>query len=338
MAKLSILVPCYNAEALLPRAVESVLAQSFGDFQLILVDDGAKDRTPEICDAYAARDKRVRVIHQANAGASAARNAALAAAEGEYIAFLDADDYLRPDAYEKLLGAIEQTGADCACCGYVHTFEDGSLGEEAAAPLPGGLHTPEEVQAGIVLPLLQDRLREGMVEGMVWRYVFRRDVIAGNGISFPDCYYLEDELFLLRYLMHPARMVSVEEGLYFYYLNRRSVTHRYHSDLTALLARVLAEKETLISEYALPVRADWRDNCAWMGLLADVGNEFGGGHEVSLGEHIKNLKALTAVPMYAHALASYVPVGMNRRKALVAALLQRKLYLPLAALYMYKNR
>lgn len=338
MAKLSVIMPCYNAEALLARAVESVLTQSFCDFELFLVDDGSKDSTPALCDAYAEKDSRVQVIHQENAGASAARNAALDEAKGEYIAFLDADDYLRFDAYEKMFAAMEASGAPAACCGYVHAFEDGSLGAPSPAPFADGFHTEEEVMQGIVLPLLQDRLREGMVEGMVWRYIFRRDLIEARRLRFPKCYYLEDELFLLRYFAEPVPIASVDEGLYFYYLNRRSVTHRYHADLTKLFETVLAEKERIIGEYRLSVRPDWKDNCAWMGLLADVGNEFGGGHEISMIEHAGNLKALTKVPMYAHALASYVPVGMNKRKTLVASLLRKKCFLPLAALYVYKNR
>lgn len=338
MAKLSVIMPCYNAEALLTRAVNSVLAQSFSDFELFLVDDGSKDGTAALCDAYAGKDGRVKVIHQQNAGASAARNAALDAAGGDYVAFLDADDYLRPDAYEKMLAAMERSGAACACCGYVHVFEDGTLGAAAPAPLAAGAHTAEEVLAGIVLPLLQDRLREGMVEGMVWRYVFRRDRIEARRLRFPGCYYLEDELFLLRCFAEPMPMVSVDEGLYFYYLNRHSVTHRYHPDLTELFRSVLAEKEQLIGEYRLPVRPDWKDNCAWMGLLADVGNEFGSGHDASLFQHAKNLKSLTETPIYAHALANYVPTGMSRRKTVVAGLLRRKLFLPLAGLYVYKNR
>ena len=128
MPMLSVIVPCYNGEAFLARAVESALAQSFRDLEIILVDDGSTDGSSAMCDRYAALDPRVRVIHQSNAGLSAARNAGIAAAQGEYIAFLDADDYLMPDAYEKLFSAMSAHGSDCACCGYVHVYDAGPDG------------------------------------------------------------------------------------------------------------------------------------------------------------------------------------------------------------------
>lgn len=337
MAKLSVIIPCYQVEHLMGRAVDSVFAQSFRDMEIILVDDGSRDGTPALCDAYADRDPRVKVIHQPNGGLSAARNAGMAIATGEYMAFLDSDDYLRPDAYEKMFAAMEHCGADCACCGYTHAFDDGALGETVAAPFPDGLHGAEEIMQGIVLPLLQDRLRKGMFTGMVWRYIFKAETVRRYALRFTDA-YLEDELFLIRYFSHPTSMAAVDEGLYFYYLNRNSLTRSYRADMTEIYRRILRAKEELVREFSLPVREDWKDNCAWMELLADIGNEFGRGHKVSTGEHIRNLKTLAAVPEYRHALEHYVPRGMDKRKSIVALCMRRKLYLPLALLYRYKNR
>lgn len=337
MPKLSVIIPCYNVEHLMGRAVESVFAQTFSDMEIILVDDGAKDGTPALCDLYAGKDARVKVIHQPNGGLSAARNAGMALASGEYLAFLDADDYLRRDAYEKMFAAMEKYGTDCACCGYTHVFDDGQIGETVAAPFADGVHNEEAVMQGIVLPLLQDRLREGMFTGMVWRYIFRTETVRKHDLTFTDA-YLEDELFLIRYFARPTRIASVDEGLYFYFMNRNSLTRSYRSDMTEIYRRILRAKELLVQEFSLPVRSDWKDNCAWMELLADVGNEFGRGHRVPLGEHIRNLKALADVPEYHHALEHYVPRDMDRRKTVVAQCMRRRWYLPLALLYRFKNR
>ena len=337
MPKLSVILPCYNGEPFVARALDSALGQSFRDLEVILVDDGSTDGSPAICDAYAARDSRVRVIHQPNAGLSAARNAGMELAAGQYIAFLDADDWLVPDAYEKLFAALEAAGADCACCGYVHVYDDGGVGDTVPAPFPGGVYEGDALLNGIVLPLLQDRLREGFFTGMVWRWIFSRQVIAEHGLRFTDA-YLEDELFLIRYFSHPARLAAVDEGLYCYFLNRCSITRSYNPDMTEIYRHILEVKAQLVEEFRIPVSPDWMDNCAWMELLADVGNEFGRGHRVSVGEHIRNLKTLTAVPEYRHAMEHYKPAGMNRRKTLVAFFLRRGLYLPLTLLYLYKNR
>ena len=337
MPKLSVILPCYNGEAFLARAMDSALQQSFRDLEIVLVDDGSKDGTPAICDDYAARDDRVRVIHQANAGLSAARNAGMAIATGEYLAFLDADDWLVPDAYERMLRAMDEHDADCACCGYTHVYDDGGVGETVVAPFPDGVYEGDALLNGIVLPLLQDRLKEGCFTGMVWRWIFSRRVITENALCFTDA-YLEDELFLIRYFSRPARLAAVDAGLYCYFLNRQSITRSYNPDMTEIYQHILTVKGELVEDFQIPVQPDWKDNCAWMELLADVGNEFGRGHKVSAAEHVRNLKKLTAVPEYRHAMDNYEPVGMNRRKTLVASLLKHRLYLPLVLLYLYKNR
>lgn len=337
MPKISVIIPCYNCVSLLPRAADSALAQTERDLEIILVDDGSADGTDKLCDEYAARDARVRVVHRENAGPSAARNAGLAIASGDLIAFLDADDWLVPDAYGKMLAAMDARGADCACCGYRHAYEDGTEGETVPAPFPDGVYEGEAILNGVVLPLLQDRLREGFFTGMVWRWLFSRQVIEAASIRFTEN-YLEDELFLISYFSRPVRLAAVDEPLYRYFFNRASITRSYKPDMTEICRRVLAKKEALIAQYAIPVRSDWKDNCAWMELLGDVGNEFGRGHAVSAGEHIRNLKVLAAVPEYRHALDNYVPEGMGRRKSIVALCLRRRLYFPLTLLYLYKNR
>ncbi len=337
MPTLSVIVPCYNGEAFLARAMDSALAQSFRDLEIVLVDDGSTDGSPAMCDRYAAQDSRVHVIHQPNAGLSAARNAGMAAARGDYIAFLDADDYLKPDAYETLFAAMTAHGADCACCGYVHVYDAGPDGPAVPAPFPAGVYEGEALRDGIVLPLLQDRLREGFFTGMVWRWIFSRKTVAEYELSFTDA-YLEDELFLIRYFSRPARLASVNEPLYCYYLNRHSITRSYNANMTEIYRHILSVKEALVEEFQIPVRPDWKDNCAWMELLADIGNEFGRGHDVSVCAHVRNLRALTRVPEYRHALEHYVPKDMNRRKTIVAFCLRQKLYLPLVLLYRIKNR
>lgn len=115
MPKVSIIVPVYNAEKYLQECVDSILTQTLSDLELILVDDGSTDSSPALCDQYAAQDARVKVIHKSNGRAASARNAGLRAATGEYVAFVDSDDWISPDMYEKML----QTGADVTLCDYV---------------------------------------------------------------------------------------------------------------------------------------------------------------------------------------------------------------------------
>lgn len=124
MPKISVIVPIYKVEQYLAECVDSILAQTFRDFELILVDDGSPDNCGAMCDAYAQKDPRVRVIHQENQGLSGARNTGIKAASGEYITFIDSDDLVKKDYLEKLLHAIKVEAADISVC-KPQEFEDG---------------------------------------------------------------------------------------------------------------------------------------------------------------------------------------------------------------------
>lgn len=123
MSTISVIVPVYKVEPYLRQCVDSILEQTFQDFELILVDDGSPDGCPAICDTYAAKDPRVRVIHKENGGLSSARNAGLDTAQGEYIAFVDSDDWIHPQMLNTMLNSIQSSSADMAICGVESVFE-----------------------------------------------------------------------------------------------------------------------------------------------------------------------------------------------------------------------
>ncbi len=125
MPKISVIVPIYNVEEYLPRCIDSILAQTFTDFELWLVDDGSPDKCGEICDAYAKKDSRIRVIHKENGGLSDARNAALDKITGEYISFIDSDDWVSPNFLENMLISMERHNAELVICNFVAAYEDG---------------------------------------------------------------------------------------------------------------------------------------------------------------------------------------------------------------------
>ena len=144
--KLSIVVPVYGVEAYLRGCVDSILAQTFSDFECILVDDGARDGSPAICDEYAAKDPRVRVIHKPNGGLQSARKAGILAAQGEYIGNVDGDDTIAPTMYQEMLSAAELTGADVVYCDFAYVYPDGHTAHPPP-PLPGGVYGPEALDS-----------------------------------------------------------------------------------------------------------------------------------------------------------------------------------------------
>lgn len=128
---ISTIIPVYNVDNYLPKCVDSIINQTYKNLEIILVDDGSLDRCPDICDEYAKKDKRIIVIHKKNGGLSDARNAGLEIAKGEYISFIDSDDYINEHMYEDMLSAIENVDADLCICGYDRVNDDGEIRSSA---------------------------------------------------------------------------------------------------------------------------------------------------------------------------------------------------------------
>lgn len=233
----SIILPVYNGEAHLERCIRSVLAQTIEDIQLILINDGSVDGTAAICDRFGGADGRVTVIHQENAGVSAARNAGLQAAAGEYIGFVDADDYIAPDMYEQALKRLD--GHDIAMWDTVTLFADGRT-EPDTIPL---LEMDCLVQKENWTPRL---LR--YMAGSACRCLYRRELL--EDIRFPVGIKLsEDRLFNLEAMGKAKKLAYFKQGLYFRVIREGSACNRYHGDKfeKSLLAMEYAEK--IIEKY-----------------------------------------------------------------------------------------
>lgn len=180
MPKVSIIVPVYNAEKYLRECVESVLCQTLSDIELILVDDGSTDSSPTLCDQYAAQDRRVKVIHKPNGRAASARNAGLRAASGEYVAFVDADDWISPDMYEKML----QTNADVTLCDYVR-FQGEKLFPFTQPNVAAGFYNKAQIREKIYPHLVMDGI-EYPITISNWALLIRREIIVKNRLSYRE--------------------------------------------------------------------------------------------------------------------------------------------------------
>lgn len=145
MPEISVIVPIYNREKFLNRCVDSILAQTFYDMEIILVDDGSKDASGKMCDDYAKIDERIVVIHKENGGLSSARHAGLEKATGAYIGFVDSDDYILPQMYDALYAAVKSADACCAKCGYYILQEHSANGQSVAKPYTSESDVPADV-------------------------------------------------------------------------------------------------------------------------------------------------------------------------------------------------
>lgn len=203
----SIIVPVYRVEAYLQKCVDSILHQTLQDWELILVDDGSPDNCPAICDENARRDARIRVIHQKNAGLSAARNAGLDAARGDWVGFVDSDDWIAPEMYETMLRRVQQDGSQLAVCNYLFVAEDGTI-------LPKESSITQDAVLNRVQAL--EHIQRGYFTIAVNRLYQRSQFDA---VRFPVGKLHEDE-YVAHRIYDQCEKVSVVAQPLYYYLQR----------------------------------------------------------------------------------------------------------------------
>lgn len=212
---ISVIVPIYRVEKYLPACIDSILNQTFTDFELILVDDGSPDRCPEICDETAKRDARVRAIHQANQGLSAARNAGIEVAHGAWLSFVDSDDYIAPDFLETLHDAAVRAGADCVLCGV-------QLTDEAGQKIGQPLSVADGVRTG--RSILETLCRAPEITYLVaWNKLYRRDVF--QTLRYPVGMQNEDTYLAAELFDTVQTVICVSKPMYFYRQRADSIMH-----------------------------------------------------------------------------------------------------------------
>ncbi|MCM1266980.1 MAG: glycosyltransferase [Bacteroidales bacterium] len=207
---LSVIVTAYNIEAYIERGVRSVCEQTYRDLEIIVVDDGSTDRTGEICDRLAAEDSRVLVIHKENEGPAQARNVGTAAAHGSYIGYVDGDDWIDADMYEKLLGALADQKADIAICRYRQVAKDRTIdGSTDRAVLFEGQEA---------LAVYVEEREEFQIQNAAWNKLYRREIL--EHVTFPAGKWYEDILFATAALARAGRCIYLDTALYNYIIDR----------------------------------------------------------------------------------------------------------------------
>ena len=213
MPAISIIVPVYQVKNYLPRCIDSLIAQTFEDIEIILVDDASSDGSGEICDAYAKKDPRIRVIHQEHGGLSVARNTGLAAARGEWLMFVDSDDYVLPDFCRRPYQYALEQGADLILM-------------QSPPPL-----VPRRFRFRATGPVSQTQALDDLISGqtgeIVWNKLDRRDLFSD--VLFPPNRLAEDVAAVYRTILKASNIHFLSENYYLYTADRSdSLTHTYH--------------------------------------------------------------------------------------------------------------
>lgn len=243
MKKISIIVPIYNAEDHLEKCIKSILTQTAKDLELILVDDGSKDNSLSICKAYANKDSRIKVIHQKNTGVSVARNHGIEVAEGDYIGFVDSDDWIDTHMYERLLQEAYKTNADVVMCDATTVYDSGKTQVDTITQLS----TNQILKKSDFTPSL---LLE--MAGSTWRCIYKKNryndkLVQPESLHFPlGVKFSEDRIFNIYIFGHANKICYIKESYYNRYMNEKSAVHRFHEDYFEAYKKAAGEIEKAI--------------------------------------------------------------------------------------------
>lgn len=245
--RVSVIIPVYNVEKYLRRCIDSVIAQTLTDIEIILVDDGSPDGCPVICDQYAETDKRITVIHKKNGGLSSARNAGISKCRGEYVFFLDSDDWIDKDGLERLVDIAEKKGVSLLRFRPYRSCWPG-LPDDAPCyygddrELRDGYYSEEDVKNEVIPRLLAtSSLSLGPILSACTG-LYRRALLTDNGISFDeDVRYSEDIIFSARTVLAAGSFYYVgEAGIYHYFYNSESISKSIRPDRIDAMRRLVS--------------------------------------------------------------------------------------------------
>ena len=232
---ISIIVPIYKVEKTLRKALDSILAQTFTNFELILVNDGSPDNCPAICEEYTAKDSRIKFINKENGGLSSARNTGLAISEGEYTIFIDPDDYVDAEGLDKLYATAIKENADITIC---DLYQEDEYSRKYLQQKPSSLKSAQ---------VLKDLFHH--IGGFTWNKLIRRSLYTELGISYPNNIYgCEDDYVMAQFFKHDLKIAYCPVAFYHYMYNENSLSRYYDNNTYEMDKEILTMFTTLLKD------------------------------------------------------------------------------------------
>lgn len=231
MAKVSIIVPVYNVEQYLHRGIESLLNQTLKDIEIILIDDGSKDNSGRICEEYSKTDKRIKFVSKINGGVSSARNEGIRISTGEYVAFMDPDDWVEPDMYENMYNQAKSTNSDSAICNYYVDNKDKYAIN--SMPIQADLLEGDSINQLLIRQMISGKdLESEYIMGSVWRIIVKNEVLEKNKIRFnTNIHLMEDFLFCIEVFLKSNKIFIDKNPYYHYIKNSNSAMTKYRASI-----------------------------------------------------------------------------------------------------------
>ncbi len=216
----SVIVPIYGVEAYLGQCIESLIAQTYRNIEMILVDDGSPDACPEICDSYARSDRRIKVIHRPNGGLVSARKAGLAVAAGEYIGYVDGDDWVEPEMYEDMIAHAVRHGADVVASGHKEEL-DGRVVEVLRNTVSCGVYSGDRLVNDIYATMLYSgKFSQFGLFTFIWNKLFRRTVLFDNQMSVDERIFIGEDAACVYPCLLASKVVCVTDSAHYHYRQR----------------------------------------------------------------------------------------------------------------------
>lgn len=335
----SIVVPIYGVEKYIRKCIDSIITQTYSNIEIILVDDGSKDNCSTICDEYARRDSRIKVIHKKNGGLVSARKAGVEAAHGKYIEFVDGDDWISDKIVEKLVSSAEKTNADIVMCSYYEASDKIKIHQ---------LYTPAGVYTGETLTKIIDQrsLYGGSsephyqfgIEINVWNKLFRSKLLKDVEDKVPDqISYGEDTACTMSALQKCSTLTIIDTPLYYYRINPESMSKAYSKSQTLNTIPLI-----------IYLRSCFKDNDGLLNQLAyyhisitmaNIGNESRAGLKKDLLDRYNKIKVFLKETDFNKSLSEIDRNKLAKNTNMMCSLIEAHLFfLPFMALSMKKSR
>lgn len=286
----SVIVPIYKVEKYLNKCVDSILSQTYRDFEVILVDDGSPDKCPQICDEYAKKDKRVRVIHKKNAGLVAARNTGIKEAKGNYICYVDGDDWVFNNLLQTVWDkAINKYDVEMVVYGAVRHFSNNQ--EKIPKDVPEGLYNKDKLRTDVYPYMMYDSRKPfctGLVFPAAWNKIFKREFLLKHYCEEERIRMGEDNAFVFECLYAAENVFFCDDILYIYnQVNPNSIIHSYDQNrfennklLTDYIEKRMGKQEDIIDKQINAFKAGW--------LIMAVFHEVRSGRKITVAsKHIR---------------------------------------------------
>nr|WP_313636719.1 glycosyltransferase [Paenibacillus sp.] len=318
------ILPVYNVEKYLDRCIASIREQSLKDIQIILVNDGSTDRSLSICEKYAKDDERIIVINKPNGGVSSARNAGIKYAEGEYVSFVDPDDWIESDMYRSMYNQIKESQAEVCLCNYVMENENDSklinlefdkelLQQDDINDLILNLIAPSSINSGVQYLM-----------GNVWRLLINKEFLNEKLIFFPeDIPFMEDLVFCIGIFSKSSTVCINNNYFYHYCIRTESASKLYRENLAELQLRIFTQIETLLNTENIYSSAKIRLNLRYVDMcISAISNEVHS--KKNLIEKIKKIDKLCKNEKLEYIITHLNTKGYTSRKKVVLNLIRNK--------------